>query len=236
LKKLTLLIFSFICLGTGNAVGQFALLFNFEMTKTGAGPDGPLVLSGNKLFGEIQNCKGKNVVSCIYSIDTNGQNYKELKEFKHTFISPSLALAGNALFGMTGYGSPTHDVYLFTMNTDGSKYNILHQFTPDETPVGSLILSGSILYGIVAVGIGGDGYIFSINTDGTGFKDIFDIKDKNGMFPESTLLLSGNVLYGVMGGDEVHDYGCVFSVHTDGSGYKNFTVSPEQHKDTLMAN
>jgi hypothetical protein len=75
-SRFVLLLFFCLCLGAVNSLAQFHVLFNFEMLKNGASPTAPLILSGDKLYGELQNCEGKDVVSCVYSIDTNGTNYK----------------------------------------------------------------------------------------------------------------------------------------------------------------
>lgn len=97
---------------------------------------------------------------------------------------------GSKFYGMTSTGGTYADddddgEYLgygtvFLMNADGTGYTILHSFAGGADgayPQGSLLLSGSTLYGMTSgvgpFGLGWDagtsGTIFSINTDGTGY-------------------------------------------------------------------
>ena len=64
-------------------------------------------------------------------------------------------------------------------------------------PVDALTLSGTTLYGTTnAGGAYGQGDIFSINVDGSGFKDLLDFNGVNGANPNGRLTLSGVTLYG----------------------------------------
>ncbi len=123
-----------------------------------------------------------------------------------------------------------------------AQFSVLHSFAGSATdganPVGSLILSGSTLYGMTSGG-GADNYgtIFKINTDGNGFQLLhtFIGSDGNsqntwpGYFqPHGSLTLSGSTLYGMAYGGGTSNYGTVFKVNTDGSGFQllhTFTAS-----------
>lgn len=104
-----------------------------------------------------------------------------------------------------------------------AQYNVLYTFTSStgQAPYGSLTLSGNMLYGTTERGgANSKGIIFSIHTDGSGYKDILDFNGTDGAYPEyGTLVLAANKLYGMtyMGG--AHNYGCVFSIDTNGSNY-----------------
>lgn len=93
-----------------------------------------------------------------------------------------------------------------------------------RVPEGSLTLSGNVLYGMTQDGglQGNYGCIFSINTDGTGYKNLHDFDDTSGAEPNGSLILSGNTLYGMssQGGLRGTGFGNIFSIHTDGTGYK----------------
>src|ERR1044071_9161696 len=90
--------------------------------------------------------------------------------------------------------------------------------------------SGNTLYGAAAhAGISGNGTVFAVNTDGSGFTnlhsftaiDLTYLTNTDGALPVARLILSGNTLYGTayVGGSS--DAGTVFKVNTDGSGFTN---------------
>ena len=85
-----------------------------------------------------------------------------------------------ALGGSSGNGT------VFAVNTDGTGFTNLHSFTattgtstgptPTATElirIGGLILSGNTLYGTAQYGgSSGNGTVFAINTNGTGFTNL----------------------------------------------------------------
>src|SRR4030042_1374463 len=64
----------------------------------------------------------------------------------------SLICSDSTLYGMTSYGGSSDLGTIFKINTDGNSFQVLHSFTSpavDGTfPTGSLILSGSTLFGM----------------------------------------------------------------------------------------
>src|SRR5262249_48650310 len=90
-------------------------------------------------------------------------------------------------------------------------------------PYAGLTLSGNVLYGTtIAGGTWGNGTVFQVNTDGTGFTVLRHFDYTNGANPAAMLTLSDGTLYG-----RTHEggiagsvgYGTVFKVNTDGTGY-----------------
>ena len=91
-------------------------------------------------------------------------------------------LSGSTLYGMTqggrtGPGPPAYHYAgtLYRINTDGTGYQILHDFGMDgfdgTSPRGSLSLSGSTLYGFTTYGGGyNGGTVFKIDTSGGGYE------------------------------------------------------------------
>ena len=103
---------------------------------------------------------------------------------------------------------------------------LLHSFAGQpadgDTPLGSLICGGKILYGMtMSGGVNGMGCIFKINKDGTGFALLhsFAESETNGRRPSGTLLLKGKTLYGVTTPGGALDRGTLFKINTDGTGF-----------------
>src|SRR5665213_3304953 len=146
----------------------------------------------------------------------------------HSFTSSSdgeypyagLILSGNTLYGTADYGGSSGDGTVFAVNTDGTDFTNLHNFTAlsnstnsDGThPQAGLILSGNTLYGTAKIG--------GSSANGTGFTTLHSFTGGgNGANPSAGLILSGNTLYGTAyvggsGGD-----GTVFAVQTNGTGF-----------------
>jgi uncharacterized repeat protein (TIGR03803 family) len=125
----------------------------------------------------------------------------------------SVTLSGSTLFGMTSSGGGVNDVddegVIFSIETDGTGYKILHNFdVPGSgSPQGSLFLSGSVLYGMT------QGSIFQINTDGSGFQTLhtFAGSPSDGANAYGSPLMSGSVLYGMTHSGGANDVGAVFA-------------------------
>jgi uncharacterized repeat protein (TIGR03803 family) len=90
-----------------------------------------------------------------------------------------------------------------------------------------LTLSGNTLYGTAEWGgISGNGTIYKINTDGTGFANLHVFTEgsntnSDGANPEGGLVLSGNTLYGTARELGAFGPGTVFAINTDGTGFTN---------------
>src|ERR1700733_8047042 len=91
-----------------------------------------------------------------------------------------------------------------------------------STPYGDLTLAGNKLYGMTFFGGAFDeGIIFSVDTNGAGFKDLTDFNGINGMDPYGSLTLVGHTLYGMTYNGGAVGNGNIFSIDTDGSGFKD---------------
>lgn len=102
-------------------------------------------------------------------------------------------------------------------------FTVLHTFigrSDGAYPYASLVLSAGTLYGTACYGGSeGEGTVFKVNTDGTGFATLHSFTNGlDGRQPQAQLALSGNTLYGTA---QNGYYGCgtVFKVRTDGTGF-----------------
>jgi len=208
---------------------QYTALINFDRNTypKGASPCSSLVLSGNMLYGMTKN--GDAIDSgCIFSVDTNGNNYKVLLDFNSTNgATPygSLTLVGKTLFGMTNSGGTHYDGRIFSIDTTGNNYKNLLDFAGASTgkwPVGSLTYLNGRLYGITNEGgLYDSGCVFSLDTNGSGFKDMFDCNGINGQWAWGDLTISGNKLFGMLSSGGVYGYGSLFSIDSGGGGFKD---------------
>jgi hypothetical protein len=101
---------------------------------------------------------------------------------------------------MTENGGTNRYGVIFSVLTNGSAYNVLHNFddTDGAYPYGDLTLSGSTLYGMSNQdGLGYLGNILSLDTNGSNYMVIHNFNGLGGELPFSSLTLSNNVLYGM---------------------------------------
>lgn len=195
----------------------------------GANPQGDLTLSGNVLYGTTQNGSNSTLIGTVFRVNTDGTGFQVLKHINvHIdggFRFPGVILSDGVLYGIRYGGSSFPGGTLFKLNTDGTGYTVIKDFTQAEggRPFGELIVSGDVLYG--TTGEGGTnsvGTVFKIKTDGTGFTVLKHLSLSGGSRPFSRLTLSGNVLYGtttVGGRISLFQSGTIFKLNTDGTGY-----------------
>jgi uncharacterized repeat protein (TIGR03803 family) len=229
MKKLLIIsIFSLVSSLFALCEAQYNVLHNFNDTLGQEPTTSSLILSGNVLYGMVYT-GGANNKGCIFSMDTSGKNYKDLLDFNSTngaLPGGSLTLSGNKLFGMTSQGGTNYGC-VFSIDTNGTGYRNLHKFngTNGANPYGSLTLLGNKLFGMTNgySSLGDSGTIFSIDTNGTGFKTILTFHKAIGVFPwgDLTLSVSGKVLYGMTWQGGANGDGVVFSIDTNGNNYKD---------------
>jgi uncharacterized repeat protein (TIGR03803 family) len=197
---------------------DFTMLYSFDSYQH---PYGALTLEGSTLYGMTQQ-GGSNDYGTIFKIQTDGSDYTLLHQFTlndGTNPRGSLILSGTTLYGMTAQGGNSTYGTIFKIDTDGTGFSLLHEFTggadDGARPYGSLILSGSILYGMTYFGNDGNlGTIFMIETNGSKFSLLHKFTGgvDDGAYPYGSLILSGSTLLGMTrnGGD--NDMGTVFSL------------------------
>ena len=214
--------------------------------KDGANPNGGLLFSGNRLYGTTY-AGGCSVTflptggaGTVFSVNPDGTDFTTLHCFTGSggqVFSPiaSLVLAGDTLYGTTSdWGYEPHAGTVFKINTNGTGFMILHTFTvssfgPPWTntdggwPAG-LVLAGNNLYGTTYTGgNAGNGTVYTVHTDGTGFKVLhafaggsgtssYSITNSSGARPAKGLVLWGNTLYGATYTGGTWGNGTIFSI------------------------
>jgi uncharacterized repeat protein (TIGR03803 family) len=215
----------------------------------GADPRGGLILSGNTLYGAA-NAGGSSGVGMVFAVNTNSSGFTNLYSFT-ALAGPNftnsdganpwagLILSGNTLYGTANTGGSAGAGTVFAVSTNGTGFTNLYNFSGGNdgaNPEGGLVLSGSTLYGTTFNGgTNGNGAVFAVNTNGTGFTKLYSFTAKNfngntggmtnsdGANPAADLILSGNTLYGTAstGGNSDFGSGTVFAINTNGTGFTN---------------
>jgi uncharacterized repeat protein (TIGR03803 family) len=193
-----------------------------------------LLLSGNTLYGTT-SYSGSSGHGTVFAVNTDGTGFTNLYSFTggNDGATPEagVLLSGNTLYGTAHTGGSSGRGTVFAVNTDGTGFTTLYSFTgggDGSAPQAELVLSGNTLYGTAyGGGSGGEGTVFAVNTNGTGFTVLYSFTEasnpnpvnSDGAKPSAGLVVSGNTLYGtaIVGGNSGD--GTVFAVNTDGSGF-----------------
>jgi uncharacterized repeat protein (TIGR03803 family) len=188
---------------------DFTVLHTFDYND-GLFPRGSLIVSGTTLYGMTEGVyHNQSLRGTIFQIESNGGGFAVLHEFTGGAADGErpfgdLLLFDSTLYGMTMQGGD-HDLgTIFKLEKDGSGFALLHEFAggpgDGKNPHGSLIISGSTLYGMTwGGGEGMTGTIFEMQTDGTGFALLYGFgRHDSAASPEGTPLLQNSTLYGVV--------------------------------------
>jgi uncharacterized repeat protein (TIGR03803 family) len=200
----------------------------------GIHPYATLALSGNTLYGTA-SAGGTAGVGTVFNVDTDGAAFTNLYTFSPTSIDSQnsdgagpqagLVQSGNTLYGTAASGGSAGFGTVFRVDTDGTAFTNLHNFTGSDglNPSGGyLVLSGNTLYGTTYTGgTGGVGTVFRVNTDGGGFTNLHHFTGSDGANPAGGLVLSGGTLYGTTYAGGSGGIGTVFQVNTDGTSFTN---------------
>jgi uncharacterized repeat protein (TIGR03803 family) len=215
--------------GTG-----FTNLYSFKGGNDGADPRGGLVFSSNSLFG-ITVYGGSNNFGAIFKVNTDGTGFTNLYSFgggsDGGYPFGGLVLSGETLYGTTEYGGAWSNGVVFAINTDGTGFTNLYNFTAlknntnndGSSPLDGLILSGNILYGTTYLGGSfGAGTVFAVDTNGAGFTNLYSFKGgSDGRKPAGGVILSGHTLYGTTEYGGSSSNGTIYAINTNGTGFTN---------------
>ncbi len=227
--------------GTG-----FATLYSFLRGTAGHQERSGVIWSAGNLYGTTE-FDGLYGDGSVFALGTNATGFTDLYSFTPMnqssnsdggFPIATLATSGNTLYGTTISGGGWTWGTLFRISADGTAFTNLHSFGASPTnslngansdgtgTAGPLVVSGSNLYGTASLGGNWDnGTIFSLNTDGTGFKTFHHFSatsgtsgffgtgtNLDGASPQSSLALSGGMLYGTASAGGSTGNGTVFSM------------------------
>jgi uncharacterized repeat protein (TIGR03803 family) len=234
------------CLTTSAPAQNFKTLHTFTSNfPSGTNIDGVvpglgLVLADNVLYGTAQ-WGGSQNAGTIFRVNTDGTGFTNLHNFDGIEgsrpIGP-MTLSSNVLYGTTLGGGPSDQGTIFAIGVDGTGFTNLYNFLGNSngaSPFAGLLLAGNSLYGVArftGAGFSGDGTIFKLNLDGTGFSVLHTFvsgpynsggasTNSEGSGPNGDLVLAGNTLYGMTIGGGNAGVGTIFAIHLDGTGFTN---------------
>jgi uncharacterized repeat protein (TIGR03803 family) len=224
--------------GQGGVFNQFGTVFKLNTDGSGfqvlksylddpvGYPTGQLLVSGATLYGTVQGGYG---YGAVFKLGTDGSGFQILKSFSATAEGThpvaGLWLEGATLFGTTRAGGEDDVGTLFKVNTDGSGFGVLKDFTFSREgvmPRGGLVVSGSTLYGTTRYSAHEYfGTVYKVNLDGSGFAVLhsFGAAATDAAEPLAGLVLAGDTLFGTTSAGGEGGEGTVFRINTNGSDY-----------------
>jgi uncharacterized repeat protein (TIGR03803 family) len=205
---------------------------------------------GDTLYGTAPS-GGSSGNGTIFRLNTNGSSFGVVHHFAPRFqgfpstnsegIYPSSALlfSGQTLYGTAAGGGSAAYGTIFSVQTNGTGFMNLHSFTAvsgNNTnldgiyPDGQLALSGSTLFGMASQGgSAGNGVLYSVQTNGTGYTTLhhftlspgypFTSTNPDGINPIGGLVVSGNTLFGKTTSGGTKASGVIFALNLNGSGF-----------------
>jgi len=204
----------------GSDGSGFTLLASFT-GPNGSDAHGAPILVGNFLYGMTRR-GGSGDDGTIFQYDLGMNQLTLLHQFQGGSSDGStpdhgkVVLVGSHLYGMTTNGGKKDKGVIFRIKTDGSGFEILHHFdggsSDGEGPLGSLVAVGTTLYGLTEQGgSDGNGVLFQISTDGSGYEIISNFKNSStGANPADFVTITDDSLYGMTIGGGTSNNGVVF--------------------------
>jgi uncharacterized repeat protein (TIGR03803 family) len=187
------------------ATNTESVLHSFGASGDGATPDGSLIQIGSQLYG-MTSKGGSDGDGAIIDYDTVANTESVLHSFTGgpddgaTPEYGSLLQSGSDLYGMTELGGANGIGTIFDYDLTTNTESVLYSFgsTPGDggEPLGSLIQSGSLLYGMTADTI----FDFNLATDTESTLHTFAGPPSDGFAPYGSLLQVGSTLYGMTSG------------------------------------
>ena len=141
-----------------------------------------------------------------------------------------LAAFGDGLCGITFSGGMQGDGTVFTLDPDGTNFNLVASLSSTASaglPLGGMTVAGHNFYGASSVGgVNNSGAVFVGQTNGSitvlhSFARLDQLTSENvgGANPCALLALSGDTLYGAASAGGTEGNGTLFSLSTAGNGF-----------------
>jgi len=191
----------------------------------GGSPYGSLITSGSLLYGMTPG-GGSFGGGGVFAFDVTNGEESVIYSFGANANDGggpfgSLIESGQDLYGMTRDGGSNGQGTIFSIDAQNDAETILYSFVASaydgNGPMGSLVQSGPILYGLTpAGGAGRNGTIISFDTSDNEESLLYSFGQTptDGASPRGSLLQSGAMLYGTTAGGGANGDGAVFEFDT----------------------
>lgn len=197
----------------------------------GYNPYGGVTLHGNTLYGtDFAGGSGFPPPGTFYELTPDGSSYDFYAFSFNNSVGgeqsySSLIVGANGAYGTAiagGTGGLGNGTVFYA--SSGGAISPIHSFSPYPTafhtnsdgaaPYGGLIIAGRTLYGTTVFGgLYGYGTVYSVNTDGTGFTNLYTFTGgSDGANPYGTLYYFSNSLYGTTANGGASGNGTVFAL------------------------
>jgi uncharacterized repeat protein (TIGR03803 family) len=189
-----------------------------------------VLVRGTNLFGMTMQggSAGKGVV---FRLNSDGTGYTNLHSFGSiasdgTYPRNSLTISGNTLYGTTESGGLMNRGTVFSLNDDGSAYEILHDFQVIDgwSPHGDVLRLGDSLFGLTRWGgSNGMGVVFRRDLVVSNYTVLhhFSGGSSDGNSPHFGITWDGSFLYGQTYAGGTNGAGVVWRMNSNGSSYQN---------------
>ncbi|PWU17419.1 MAG: hypothetical protein C5B50_11385 [Verrucomicrobia bacterium] len=204
----------------------------------GSDPSAALLVGRDGMLYGTASSGGALGGGAIFRINQDGTGYTVLRSFGSPSgdgTSPQRALiqgSDGVLYGSTSSGGTNGGGIIFRIGTDGSGYQVLHNFngfSGDGSNPGGPLLQGpdGILYGATWYGgSSGGGTVFRVDTHGSGYAILMSFQPGMNAYgipvnqdPVGLTTSNGITLYGTTVNGGASNAGTVFSISTNGSSY-----------------
>jgi uncharacterized repeat protein (TIGR03803 family) len=202
----------------------------------GSGPVGKLIQGRDGALYGVTLSGGTYNGGTVFKILTNGTGFAVVRHLaqadgQRPQEGVMQGLDG-ALYGTTSEGGVnTNGGTVFRVSTSGTGFTVLKSFnigSEGAAPYGGLVQgTDGTLYGTTSRGgiednnVGGNGTIFKINTNGTGFAVLKRLTRSEGTEPKGTLIrATDGALYGTAKYGGLDQRGTIFKINTNGTGFR----------------
>jgi uncharacterized repeat protein (TIGR03803 family) len=198
---------------------NYTILYNFD--HTGKTPHSNPTLYNGVLIGATYD--GGVGQGTIYSINPDGTNFTNLHSFDwlNDGAQPpcSPIIYNNILIGAAGNGGGfnIYDGTLYTANTDGSNFKVIHLFDgPNGSSPNAIVMRNDILYGVTRLGgLNSVGVIFSINPDGSNYTVLHHFENTTGAMGGDLSQFDDFTLMGITSWGGVNNRGVIFNYNLE---------------------